>query len=71
MRHTPLRLRTERGSDAAPAGGAGVLMFSGVLAENGRLRSGQKPRLSPAGSNEPMGWLAESAAGAFSHLDQR
>jgi hypothetical protein len=71
MRRTPPRLRTERGSDAAPAGGEGVLMFSSVLAENGRLRSGQKPRLLPASLNAPIGWLAEIACGDFSQFDQR
>ncbi|MFZ1098783.1 MAG: hypothetical protein WAN26_05185 [Steroidobacteraceae bacterium] len=72
MRRTPLRLRTERGSDAAPAGGGeGVLMFFGTPAENGQLRSGQKSRLLPAGLTEPIGWLAEIASGDFSHIDQR
>jgi hypothetical protein len=70
MRRTPLRLRTERGSDAASAGGEGVWFF-GAPAENGQLCSGQKSRLLPAGFNEPIGWLAEIASGDFSHIDQR
>jgi len=42
MRRTPLRLRTERGSDAAPAGGEGVLMFFGWRARPARDVAGER-----------------------------
>jgi hypothetical protein len=41
------------------------------MAKTGLLRSGRKPRLSPAGSKELIGWPAEIAVGDFSQIDER